>query len=48
MIREAGFADVEVVAEGAYTVGSEGLPEGSPERAAFDSVTSIKVRARRP
>jgi SAM-dependent methyltransferase len=48
MIHEAGFADVEVVAEGAYTVGSEGLPEGSPERAAFDSVTSIKVRARRP
>lgn len=45
MIRDAGFAEVEVVEERAYRVGADALPEGSPERAAFDAVTSLKVRA---
>ncbi len=45
MLREAGFDQVEVVSEGRYTVGSEGYPAGSPERAAFDAVAAIKVRA---
>ena len=47
MIREAGFADVEVVAESGYTVGLDTLPEGSPEREAFAAVLSVKVRARK-
>lgn len=45
MIREAGFADVTVLSRSAYTVGAEGIPEGSPERDAFGAVVSIKVRA---
>ena len=45
MIREAGFDAVEVVEERGYTVGAETLPEGSPERAAFGAVVSVKVRA---
>jgi SAM-dependent methyltransferase len=48
MMRAAGFVDVEVVAEGRYTIGQAALPPDSPERAAFDAVTSVKVRARRP
>jgi arsenite methyltransferase len=47
MIREAGFRDVEVVSESRYEVGLSSLPEDSPERAAFDAVTSISVRARK-
>jgi SAM-dependent methyltransferase len=47
MMREAGFADVEVVAESGYTVGADELPAGSPERRAFDVVSSVKVRARK-
>jgi hypothetical protein len=47
MIRAAGFREVEVVEERAYTVGLETLPEGSPEREAFASVVSVKVRARK-
>jgi SAM-dependent methyltransferase len=45
LIRAAGFHDVEVVHEGTYAVGANSLPEGSQERAAFESVASIKVRA---
>src|SRR6267378_966539 len=45
LIRGAGFREVEVVDERAYGVGSSGLPEGSAEREAFESVASIKVRA---
>ena len=45
LIREAGFRDVEVVHQGTYAVGADNLPEGSEERAAFESVASIKVRA---
>jgi SAM-dependent methyltransferase len=45
LIRAAGFRDVEVVHEGTYAVGANSLPEGSAERAAFESVASIKVRA---
>jgi arsenite methyltransferase len=47
-MREAGFADVEVVAEGRYDVGLDGLPEHSPEREAFSAVSSVKVAARKP
>lgn len=47
-IRQAGFTQVEVVSEGAYQVGLDSLPEGSPERRAFEVVSSIKVRAIRP
>lgn len=45
MIREAGFREVEVLAESGYTIGADTLPEGSPERRAFEVVTSLKVRA---
>jgi arsenite methyltransferase len=47
MIRRAGFAEVTVVEERGYTVGLDTLPTGSPEREAFASVVSVKVRARR-
>jgi arsenite methyltransferase len=47
MIRQAGFADVAVVEERAYTVGLDTLPVGHPEREAFASVVSVKVRARK-
>jgi SAM-dependent methyltransferase len=45
LIRAAGFRDVEIVHQGTYAVGANSLPEGSEERAAFESVASIKVRA---
>lgn len=48
MMREAGFADVEVLSEGRYEVGRGALPEGSAEREAFTAVVSVKVRARKP
>jgi len=48
MMRQAGFAEVAVVNESGYTVGSDGLPAGSPERDAFDAVVSVKVRATKP
>jgi SAM-dependent methyltransferase len=48
LLREAGFQQVEVLSEGTYTVGCDTFPEGSPERAAFDAVASIKVRAVAP
>jgi SAM-dependent methyltransferase len=48
MMSEAGFADVEVAAESGYEVGLPDLPEGSPEREAFGTVRSVKVRARKP
>jgi len=47
MMREAGFVDVKVVDESAYTVGAESLPEESAEREAFGFVASVKVRARK-
>jgi SAM-dependent methyltransferase len=47
MMREAGFADVQVVAESGYSVGLDALPPDSPERDAFAAVTSVKVRARK-
>ncbi len=47
LIRRAGFAEVTVVEERAYTVGLDALPAGSPEREAFASVVSVKVRARK-
>jgi hypothetical protein len=33
------------VHEGTYAVGANSLPEGSEERAAFESVASINVKA---
>ncbi len=45
LMRDAGFRDVQVVQEQGYAVGTEHLPEGSEERAAFGAVTSVKVRA---
>jgi SAM-dependent methyltransferase len=48
MMREAGFADVEVVAQSGYAVGLDSLPADSPEREAFAAVVSVKVRARKP
>jgi len=47
MMRDAGFADVAVVEERAYTVGLDALPAGTPQREAFASVVSVKVRARK-
>jgi SAM-dependent methyltransferase len=47
LMREAGFRDVEVLQESAYTVGTDQLAHGSPEREAFNSVVSVKVRARK-
>jgi arsenite methyltransferase len=47
MVRRAGFVEVAVVEERAYTVGLDALPEGSPEHEAFASVVSVKVRARK-
>ena len=48
MISEAGFASVEVQQRGQYTVGMDTLPADSPEREAFESVVSVKVRAIKP
>jgi SAM-dependent methyltransferase len=45
MMRDAGFAGVEIVHETAYTVGEDALPEGGFEREAYSAVTSVKVRA---
>ena len=47
-MREAGFADVQVVQESTYEVGLDSLPAGSPERDAYAAVVSVKVRARKP
>ena len=47
LMRAAGFHDVEIVNERAYTIGAAELPEGSAERDAFNSVVSVKVRARK-
>ncbi|TPW16628.1 MAG: methyltransferase type 11 [bacterium] len=48
MMREAGLESVDVVNESRYDVGIESLPKESPERAAFDSVVSVKVRGVKP
>src|SRR5262249_15900484 len=48
LIPEAGSAQVEVVKEGSYAVGLSSLPADSPERAAFDAVLSITVKATKP
>ena len=45
LMRDAGFAQIEVLERTGYTVGSDGLAEGSPERDAFGAVVSVKVRA---
>jgi arsenite methyltransferase len=46
LMRDAGFREVEVVSESGYSVGADALAPGSPEREAFESVVSVKVRAR--
>ena len=48
LMREAGFADVEVVHESGYSVGEPLLQPGSAEADAFRSVVSAKIRARKP
>jgi len=48
LMSDAGFTDVTVVAEDGYTVGAEQLPADDPERRAFESVVSVKVRALKP
>jgi SAM-dependent methyltransferase len=48
MMREAGFAGVEMLSEGRYEVGRGALAEGSAAREAFEAVVSVKVRARKP
>jgi len=48
LMRDAGFADVEVVAESGYSVGEPLLEAGSAEADAFHSVVSAKIRARKP
>ena len=48
MMREAGFTGIEVLREGRYDVGALSLPEDGPERAAFEVVSSITVRAHKP
>jgi len=48
LMREAGFAGVEVVNESGYGVGVGSLPAGGPEADAFAAVRSVKVLARKP
>jgi SAM-dependent methyltransferase len=48
MMREAGFAGVEIAAESGYEVGIENLTRDRAERDAFAAVRSVKVRATRP
>ncbi len=48
MIAEAGFEEVEVLAEDRYTAGAEALPPDDEKRSVFDAVSSLKVRARKP
>lgn len=48
MMRDAGFEGVTIVNESGYTVGTDGLAEGSLERRAFQVVSSVKVRAVKP
>ena len=48
LIRDAGFRDIEVVKQGSYDVGVSSLAADSPERAAFDAVLSITVKAIKP
>lgn len=43
-IRAAGFRDVAIVEERAYTVGQDALAPGSQEAEAFRAVVSVKVR----
>ena len=47
LMRQAGFGAVEIVKEHQYKVGVDVLPADSPERAAFDAVVSVTVRARK-
>ncbi len=47
-IREAGFADVEVVEERGYGAGADMLPDVVKEANAWDAVLSVKVRAVKP
>ena len=47
-IRDAAFADIEVVEEKSYGVGAELLPSAVTEAGAWDAVRSVKVRAKKP
>jgi len=48
LIREAGFADVEVVEEHGYGPDAGKLPDSVKEANAWDAVLSVKVRAVKP
>ena len=48
LIREAGFADVEIVEERSYGPSAEMLPDVVKEANAWDAVASVKVRAIKP
>lgn len=48
LIREAGFADVEIVEERNYGPGAEVLPDVVKDANAWDAVASVKVRAVKP
>jgi len=48
LIRDAGFADVEVVEERGYGAGAGVLPDVVKEANAWDAVASVKVRAVKP
>ena len=48
LAREAGFVDLEIVAESGYDPGLEALPADSAERRAFAAVRSITLRALKP
>ena len=48
LMRDAGFADVRILEEHGYDVGTDTLAEGSAARDAFSAVVSVKVEARRP
>ena len=45
LMRGAGFTSIEVIQEGRYAVGADALPMESPERAVFEAVASVTVRA---
>ena len=48
LMKAAGFGDVEIVSESGYQAGVESLPADSPDRAFYEMVRSVKVRAIKP
>jgi len=48
LMAAAGFTDVTIVSESGYQAGVDAVPEGSPDRAFYEQVRSVKVRAIKP